>query len=144
MLPTPRWCPRERRMTLWGRAVVYGRKVKACRLCGTATKAREPKAKPKAKKPLGWKRAEVKAAGDLTPEQWQTIVAFYGGLCAWCERAPWCQQDHVHPIARGGQHTAGNVVPSCAACNYAKGTARGRSPRRRHPFMAPVTEEQTA
>ena len=89
----------------------------------------------KASKPLSWRRTAAKAAGDLEPDQWATIVAFYGGLCAWCEREPWTQQDHVHPIAKGGRHTAANVVPSCERDNRRKFTAAGRLPRRLHPFM---------
>jgi HNH endonuclease len=29
--------------------------------------------------------------------------------------------DHVHPLARGGQHIAGNLVVACAPCNRLKG-----------------------
>jgi hypothetical protein len=135
VIPTPRYCPRCRRYVLWGRAEVFGRRVKACQACGAETKKKAPRGRPRASKPLGWKRAAAKAAGGVDPDTWQAIVAFYGGLCAWCEKEPWTQQDHVHPIARGGRHEAGNVVPSCARDNAEKGTARGRTPRRRHPFM---------
>lgn len=30
--------------------------------------------------------------------------------------------DHVKPIAKGGFHTAFNLVPSCKKCNYSKGS----------------------
>ncbi|HET8645776.1 MAG TPA: HNH endonuclease [Vicinamibacteria bacterium] len=92
---------------------------------------------------MGRKRAQAKAAGDLTPEQWSVIVATYGGLCAHCEQAPWAEQDHVVPIAKGGAHSAGNLVPACHACNQRKGR-RTWWPRRRHPYMAPETQEQSA
>jgi 5-methylcytosine-specific restriction endonuclease McrA len=29
--------------------------------------------------------------------------------------------DHVHPVARGGAHTPGNLVSACAPCNRLKG-----------------------
>ena len=29
--------------------------------------------------------------------------------------------DHVHPVARGGAHTPGNLVTACAPCNRLKG-----------------------
>jgi hypothetical protein len=30
--------------------------------------------------------------------------------------------DHVVPVAKGGDHAAGNVVPACWPCNAGKGT----------------------
>jgi 5-methylcytosine-specific restriction endonuclease McrA len=30
--------------------------------------------------------------------------------------------DHVIPLARGGAHTAENLVPACQRCNDSKGT----------------------
>lgn len=50
---------------------------------------------------------------------WNTIVSAYRGLCAYCER-PFEHMDHVVPLARGGTHTAKNVVPACAGCNLTK------------------------
>jgi 5-methylcytosine-specific restriction endonuclease McrA len=87
------------------------------------------------RRPLGTVRREAKAAGDLTPEQWEAIVRFYVGRCGYCETARATQQDHMDPITGGGKHTASNVVPACERCNYRKGTARGWAPKRRHPFM---------
>ena len=29
--------------------------------------------------------------------------------------------DHVHPLAKGGAHTAGNLVAACGRCNRMKG-----------------------
>ena len=128
-------------MVLTGRAEVYGRRIRACQACGAATKAHEPKALRRSGKPLGWQRAVVKAAGGVDELEWQIIVAFYGGLCAWCEKAPWAEQDHVQPISRGGVHLARNIVPSCHSCNQRKSTTQGRLPRRPHPFMdAPSVE----
>ena len=36
------------------------------------------------------------------------------------------EQDHVDPIALGGLHDAGNVVPACRRCNASK---------RAHPLL---------
>ena len=140
MIPVPRWCPRCRRLTLTGRAEMYGRRIRACQACGHATKAREPKALKKAAKPLSWKRTAAKAAGDLDEYQWATIVAWFGGLCCYCERAPWTHMDHVLPISKGGKTTAANCVPACAPCNYRKGISTKWQPRRPHPFMARAQE----
>ena len=58
---------------------------------------------------------------DLTPAQWSTIVKAHDDLCHYCD-APAKHLDHVHPISRGGQHTASNVVPACTPCNLSKGS----------------------
>lgn len=83
------------------------------------------------------RRREAKAAGSVDYDSWEAVVRFYGGLCAHCEQRPWSQRDHCVPLSRGGKHEIGNLVPSCAADNYRKGT-RTMFPRRRHPFMAKV------
>jgi 5-methylcytosine-specific restriction endonuclease McrA len=58
---------------------------------------------------------------DLTDEQWQAILREYGHRCAYCGRSDArIGQDHVIPIARGGAHTASNVVPACFPCNQRK------------------------
>lgn len=70
----------------------------------------------------GARRRTAKAAGWVDPDSWQEVLRFYGGLCAYCRREPWSQQDHCVPLSRCGEHTIGNVVPSCHACNFNKGT----------------------
>ncbi len=47
-----------------------------------------------------------------------------GRRCVYCgHRLDQAQAtlDHVHPLARGGQHIAGNLVVACAPCNRLKG-----------------------
>lgn len=60
---------------------------------------------------------------DLTRAQWRAIKALYGQRCAYCclvfDRLT---MDHVIPLAKGGSHTASNVVPACRVCNSRKGT----------------------
>ena len=131
-----RYCPRCRKPVQWGRAVIHGRKAKSCQKCGAATKPREPRKMPRALKPISWRRAEAKANGDLTPEQWETIIAFYAGRCAYGTGEPWEEQDHCVPISKGGRHTASNLVPACHAHNQRKGRQTWW-PKRRHPFMEP-------
>jgi 5-methylcytosine-specific restriction endonuclease McrA len=95
--------------------------------------------RPRTRRPLGTVRREAKAAGDLTPEQWEAIEDFYRDYlvvwCAYCELAMASQQDHVRPLSKGGLHTASNVVPSCARCNYRKGASVRWKPKRAHLFM---------
>lgn len=59
---------------------------------------------------------------DLTGAQWTEIKAAYGHRCAYCGCKPKrLTQDHVIPLAKGGHHTASNVVPACQPCNSRKG-----------------------
>lgn len=43
----------------------------------------------------------------------------FGGSCAYCD-APANTVDHVLPIARGGRHAIGNLLPACKSCNSQK------------------------
>jgi hypothetical protein len=93
--------------------------------------------RPKRRVPLGAKRAAVKAAGYVDPDSWALVLSFYSWLCAYCQEQLWEQQDHCRPLSRGGKHEIGNVVPSCARCNYRKGTQTWW-PKRRHQFMEEI------
>ena len=47
-----------------------------------------------------------------------------GRRCVYCAAVlefDFATLDHVHPLARGGAHTPGNVVLACARCNRLKG-----------------------
>src|SRR5262245_46265433 len=66
-------------------------------------------------------RLDSSAINDLTTEQWQEILAVYGRRCAYCGRkVKNLEQDHILALARGGSHTASNVVPACRSCNAKK------------------------
>lgn len=57
---------------------------------------------------------------DLSADQWQDLVARWGG-CAYCgATTASLQKDCVLPISRGGRYTVTNVVPACASCNASK------------------------
>ncbi len=63
---------------------------------------------------------------DFTPEQWEQIKTVFGYRCAYCGNYTDLEQDHITPLSKGGNHTAGNIVPSCRSCNSRKGTAVGQ------------------
>jgi 5-methylcytosine-specific restriction endonuclease McrA len=68
--------------------------------------------------------ARVKGAviSDLTIDQWLAIKRRYSDRCAYCGCKPKViSMDHVIPLARGGNHTASNIVPACLPCNIKKG-----------------------
>jgi 5-methylcytosine-specific restriction endonuclease McrA len=50
------------------------------------------------------------------------LVRRHGGMCAYCGIRPYEHFDHVVPLARGGRHSVGNLLPACAPCNLAKGS----------------------
>ncbi|WP_425597439.1 HNH endonuclease [Streptomyces tendae] len=52
---------------------------------------------------------------------WRRLVLRYRGRCAYCGAQPDAiQMDHVIPLARGGRHAIGNVLPACPTCNHSK------------------------
>lgn len=57
----------------------------------------------------------------FTERDWVRLLARFRGCCAYCgaERDD-LQREHVIPLARGGTHSVGNIVPACPPCNYAK------------------------
>jgi 5-methylcytosine-specific restriction endonuclease McrA len=65
-------------------------------------------------------RRVAAVVNDLTPAQWSSIKAAWGG-CAYCGgEGGTLQRDCVMAISRGGRYTVDNVVPACAACNASK------------------------
>lgn len=57
---------------------------------------------------------------DLTDEQWEALLAAWGG-CAYCGTpGEALQRDCVLPLSRGGRYTLDNIVPACRSCNASK------------------------
>lgn len=52
---------------------------------------------------------------------WLGVLRRYGHCCAYCGQCgdP-LEMDHVVPLARGGRHAVGNVLPACKSCNRSK------------------------
>jgi 5-methylcytosine-specific restriction endonuclease McrA len=66
------------------------------------------------------RRRVALADNDLSPTQWDALLAAWGG-CAYCGAVvPALQRDCVLAISRGGRYTLENVVPACASCNASK------------------------
>lgn len=66
---------------------------------------------------------------DLTEEQWQFALEFFGHSCAYCgkseeenrEESGWAlEREHVVPLTKGGGYTATNIIPACRKCNGSK------------------------
>lgn len=60
-------------------------------------------------------------AGKHTKDEWDEIVASFGGRCAYCGVGGRITKDHLVPLVRGGLNTAVNLVPACAQHNTQKG-----------------------
>lgn len=69
------------------------------------------------------RKGQIRAAQYVVTERdWRRLVGRYAGLCAYCGSRPWEHRDHVVPLARGGSHGIGNLLPACAPCNLRKKT----------------------
>jgi 5-methylcytosine-specific restriction endonuclease McrA len=58
---------------------------------------------------------------QVSAEQINDLFALYEGRCAYCRVNKATTIDHVKPLARGGKHTIGNLLPACVSCNCSKG-----------------------
>lgn len=47
--------------------------------------------------------------------------ALYMKPCLYCGSTKNISADHVIPVAKGGTHSIGNLVPACQSCNSSKG-----------------------
>lgn len=59
-------------------------------------------------------------AGELTLEQWEQALEFFGYVCAYCSTEAELTLDHVVALSKGGQHTVSNIIPACKCCNSSK------------------------
>lgn len=53
----------------------------------------------------------------ISNKEW---IKLYSSACIYCGSNKDIQADHVIPIARGGTHGIGNLVPACKTCNTSK------------------------
>lgn len=65
-------------------------------------------------------RRARKANGWIAERDWTRLVNRYGGRCFYCGSREPMTIDHIIPLARGGRHTIGNVLPACKSCNCSK------------------------
>lgn len=58
---------------------------------------------------------------DFTDEQWFHLLAHWDYTCAYCDkRGGTLEREHIIPLAKGGEDTLSNIVPSCGTCNRKK------------------------
>ena len=61
-----------------------------------------------------------KLPNDFTQEEWELVIQFFDGECAYCGEKTKLTQDHIIPMSRGGGYTKSNIVPCCGKCNSSK------------------------
>lgn len=67
------------------------------------------------------KRTNGGGMAVVTAKDWHRLLCIYRGRCAYCCAVGELHIEHVIPLARGGRHAIGNIVPACSTCNYSKG-----------------------
>jgi 5-methylcytosine-specific restriction endonuclease McrA len=70
------------------------------------------------------RRTRIAAGSDGTVTRAVLRALYAARCCAYCRRTiPRRERtiDHKVPLARGGRHTARNLVMACRACNSSKG-----------------------
>lgn len=70
---------------------------------------------------------------QISVEQLRARYAQFDNCCAYCGAGGDMEMDHVVPIAGGGTHAIGNIVPACKACNRNKRDHEVESWYRRRP-----------
>lgn len=74
-----------------------------------------------------WRRRRaLKRANGYEPVSYVAILNEHGMICHICGDAIATREDlhfdHVIPLSKGGSHTASNIRPAHALCNWRKGT----------------------
>jgi 5-methylcytosine-specific restriction endonuclease McrA len=68
------------------------------------------------------RRRALELAASVYLVSRKEITKLYASNCFYCGGAGRIELDHVVPLAQGGQHSIGNLVPACMACNRSKGS----------------------
>lgn len=61
------------------------------------------------------------ASPGVSTADWVRLLNRFSHRCAYCGDSPEVlHMDHVVPLAKGGRHSIGNVLPACPDCNLTK------------------------
>ena len=64
----------------------------------------------------------IEAEGTFTPKEFSLKCKSFSNKCVYCGKKKPLGPDHVVPLAKGGNNTIENTLPSCKPCNSAKHT----------------------
>lgn len=59
---------------------------------------------------------------EFTERDWRRMKHRYHYRCAYCGQKRELIREHIYPLARGGRHSVGNILPVCSPCNSSKKT----------------------
>jgi 5-methylcytosine-specific restriction endonuclease McrA len=62
--------------------------------------------------------------------------ATFGNCCAYCGEGGDMHMDHFVPLARGGTHALGNLLPACSRCNLSKRDHDAETWYRQQPYFS--------
>jgi len=68
----------------------------------------------------GNKRRAAAAGTHFTFEEWEYLLQYHAGRCAYCGSGDRIEADHRIPLCRGGSNEIGNILPACRHCNRRK------------------------
>lgn len=92
--------------------------------CGRVCKTRAATGRREVRNPQRKKdrQRRILAAGAavVTLKDWERLKHRFDQRCAYCHRERELHMDHVVPIAKGGRHAIGNLLPACQKCNSSK------------------------
>lgn len=80
------------------------------------------KQNPDVIKQIQLQRRAKKLKNGLFEISSKEIKKLYNSNCFYCGSKEKIQLDHVVPIAKGGSHSIGNLLPACSTCNASKGS----------------------
>lgn len=66
------------------------------------------------------KRVKANGGPGVSVKDWERLCRRHQMRCAYCQSASPLTMDHVVPLARGGWHAIGNILPACQPCNSSK------------------------
>ena len=66
-------------------------------------------------------KTENQGSVNVSERDWLRLCRRYDMRCAYCSVRPKVlHMDHVFPLAKGGRHGIGNILPACQSCNSSK------------------------
>lgn len=82
------------------------------------------------------KRRAAAAGTHFTFQEWETLLVYHAGRCAYCGSTERIEADHRIPLHRGGSNAIDNILPACRHCN------RRKHRRTEEEFRALLQEER--
>ena len=66
------------------------------------------------------KRRAASAGRHFTFAEWEELLRYHAGHCAYCGSTERIEADHRIPLYRGGSNELSNILPACRHCNRRK------------------------